>query len=105
LARATAILVASGYPEEMATMKTIKRMIRRRATLVISAVVAAVIGTLMITGCGPGSSQGLANEAQSLLQEYPWLTVLGLQFIENLLEQYGANLIGLLAAAAAALAG
>jgi hypothetical protein len=97
--------VASSFPEEMTGMKTIKRMIRRRAALVLSAVAAAVIGMLLITGCGPGTSQALANDVGRLVQEYPWLASLGAPYIESLIEQYGSNLLGLLAAALAALAG
>jgi hypothetical protein len=88
----------------MTGMKRIKRMMRRRAALMLSVVAAGVLGMLLITGCGPDTSQGLANDAQHLLQEYPWLAALGLQSIESLLEQYGSNLVALLAAALAALA-
>jgi hypothetical protein len=78
----------------------IKRMVRRGARFVLTAV-AAVLGVLMIAGCG--SSSSLATGAHQLLQEFPWLGPLGLSFIEGLLMQYGSDLAGLLAAAAAAL--
>jgi hypothetical protein len=86
-------------------MKRMKRMIRRRAAFILSVMAAAVIGTLLVAGCGPGSSDTAANEAGRLLQEYPWLGPLGLPYVESLLAQYGSNLLDLLAAALAALAG
>ena len=64
-------------------------------------VTAAVLGALLITGCGPTTS--VTSGAQQLLQQFPWLSSLGLSFIQELLEQFGSNLVALLAAAAAAL--
>jgi hypothetical protein len=61
---------------------------------------AAVLGGLLLTGCGSGSSA-----AGHIMQEYPWLAPLGLSFIQGLLAEYGSNLVALLIAAAAALVG
>jgi ABC-type xylose transport system substrate-binding protein len=72
---------------------------RRARLLFIGA--AAILGALLITGCGPTSSG--ASGAQQLMQEFPWLSSLGLSFIEGLLAQYGTNILALLAAAVAAL--
>jgi hypothetical protein len=75
-------------------------IMRRRAHLLF-VVAAAVLGTLFITGCGPSGSGN--NGAQQLIQDFPWLSALGSSFIQNLLDQFGSNLVALLAAAAAAL--
>jgi hypothetical protein len=75
---------------------------RRGARFVLIAV-AGLLGVLLMAGCG--SKGSLSTVAHQLLQEFPWLGPLGLYFIENLLAQYGSDLAGLLAAAAAALVG
>jgi hypothetical protein len=62
--------------------------------------VAAILGALLIAGCGPAANSA---SAQQLLQQYPWLASLGLPFIEWLIQTYGSDLLALLAAAAAAL--
>ena len=74
-----------------------KGTMRRRAHSLFI-VTAAVLGALLITGCGRATSGG----AQQLIQLFPWLASLGLPFIQGLLEQFGSNLGALLAAAAAA---
>ena len=77
-----------------------KGTMRRRARLLFIAT-AAVLGALVITGCGPATSG--TSGAQQLIQQFPWLSALGASFIQGLLAQFGSNLIALLAAAAAAL--
>ena len=73
---------------------------RRRARLLFI-VTAAVLGALLVTGCGPATSG--TSGAQQLIQQFPWLSALGASFIQGLLAQFGSNLVALLAAAAAAL--
>jgi len=73
---------------------------RRRARLLFI-VTAAVLGALLVTGCGPATSGN--SGAQQLIQQFPWLSALGASFIQGLLAQFGSNLVALLAAAAAAL--
>lgn len=77
-----------------------KGTIRRRARFLFIGA-AAVLGTLLVTGCG-GTSSGNGG-AQWLIHLFPWLASLGLPFIQGLLAQFGSNLGALLAAAAAAL--
>lgn len=74
---------------------------KRRLTRFLFTVTAAIIGTLLITGCGPAASG--TSGAQQLIQQFPWLASLGLSFVQGLLAQYGTDLVALLAAAAAAL--
>jgi anaerobic C4-dicarboxylate transporter len=85
-------------------MNSSKIMGRRppRAVAILAVVVAAILGVLLVTGCSSGSG-GLVNEANKLMQEYPWLDQLGLSFIESLVLQYGTNILAVLAAALAAL--
>jgi hypothetical protein len=83
------------------SLQKAKGIMRRRAHLLF-VVAAAVLGTLFITGCGPSSPSG-SNGAQQLIQEFPWLSALGSSFIQNLLDEFGSNLVALLAAAAVAL--
>jgi hypothetical protein len=78
----------------------VKGAARRRAQFLFM-LTAAVLGALLITGCGRTTSG--AGGAQQLIGEFPWLASLGLAFIQGLLEQFGSNLGALLAAAAAAL--
>lgn len=97
------MLVASNFQEagdKVRIIKGIKRTMRRRVRLMLT-VSAAILGVLLITGCGPGTSG--ASGAQQLIQEYPWLAQLGVPFIVSLLQQYGPDLAGLLLAALAAL--
>jgi hypothetical protein len=83
-------------------MLKIKRTMRhRRIPSMLLAVGAAILGVLLITGCGSGTS-GTGGAGQ-LVEQYPWLAPLGLSFIQGLLQQYGSDLVGLLIAAAAAL--
>jgi hypothetical protein len=77
-----------------------KGTIRRRARFLL-VVTAAVLGALLVTGCG-GTNSGNSG-AQWLIHLFPWLASLGLPFIQGLLAQFGSNLGALLAAAAAAL--
>ena len=84
-------------------MKHTRMMRNSRMRYVIAVAGAFVLGALLITGCGSGSSS--AGQAGHLMQEYPWLAPLGLSFVQSLIAQYGSNLIGLLIAAAAALLG
>lgn len=72
---------------------------RRRAVSALAATVAAILGMLLITGCGPGG----ANPVQQLIQQYPWLASLGVPFLQGLLQEYGPDIVALLIAAAAAL--
>lgn len=81
-------------------METHKRALRGRAGIALT-IAAAIIGLLLITGCGPASSG--SSGAQQLEQEFPWLAPLGLSFISGLIQQYGSDLVALLIAAAAAL--
>lgn len=74
---------------------------RRRRAQFLFMLTAAVLGALLITGCGRTTSG--ASGAQQLIQEFPWLASLGLAFIQGLLEEFGSNLGALLAMAAAAL--
>jgi hypothetical protein len=73
----------------------------RRSTRFLFLVTAAVLGALLIAGCGPATSG--TNGVQQLIQQFPWLSSLGLSFLQGLLAQFGSNLVDLLAAAAAAL--
>jgi hypothetical protein len=84
-------------------MRKIEQMMRHRRAHYVIAVGATILGALLITGCGSGTSD--ANRAGQLIQQYPWLAQLGLSFIQVLLMQYGSNLVALLIAAAAALVG
>jgi hypothetical protein len=77
------------------------RRIMRRRTRFLFIVTAAVLGVVLITGCGPAASG--TSGVQQLIQQFPWLSALGISFLQGLLEQFGTNLLGLLAAAAAAL--
>jgi hypothetical protein len=79
-----------------------KRTTLRRMRFLLIAT-AAVLGALLITGCGPGNGTSATSGAQQLIQQFPWLSALGLSFIQGLLQQFGSNLVALLAAAAAAL--
>lgn len=63
-------------------------------------VAAALLGVMLIAGCGPAS---IAAQAQQLEQQYPWLSGLGISFIEWLIQTYGPDIAGLLSAAMAAL--
>ena len=45
----------------------------------------------------------MTNEAQQLIQQYPWLAHLALVFLDGLIEAFGWNLGMLLRAAAVAL--
>jgi hypothetical protein len=82
-------------------MAKIKQVMRpRRMRYVLAAIGAAIPGVLLITGCGSGS-----GGAAQLVKQYPWLPPLGLSFIQGLLQQYGSDLVALLATAAAALFG
>ena len=89
-------------------MTKIKEEIRRRGRSVLI-VTAVVLGVLPVTGCGPeggpGSGTSVTNEAQQLIQQYPWLAHLALAFLEGLIEAFGWNLGMLLRVAAAALLG
>jgi hypothetical protein len=78
--------------------KTRSVILRRRLRTVL-VVAAAILGTMLIAGCGPGN----AVQAQQLQQQYPWLAGLGLPFLEWLIQTYGSDILGLLTAAAAAL--
>lgn len=81
----------------MRNVNSVIRHPRLRAVLVVAA---AILGTLLIAGCGPAATAG---SAQQLEQQYPWLASLGLPFVEWLIQTYGPDLLALLAAAAAAL--
>lgn len=74
----------------------------RRVRYVLAVLGVTILGALLLAGCGPGTS---TTSAQQLVQQNPWLAPLGISFIENLLQQYGSDLVGLLAAAAAVLFG
>lgn len=91
-------IVTGNIQEE--TVETHSKALQRRARIVLT-VAAAIIGLLLITGCGPGASG--SSGAQQLEQEFPWLAPLGLSFISGLIQQYGSDLVALLIAAAAAL--
>jgi hypothetical protein len=79
-----------------------KRAARRRLRYVLAVLGAVILGVLLLAGCGPGSS---TPSAQQLVQQNPWLAPLGISFIQGLLQQYGSDLVALLAAAATALFG
>lgn len=89
---------AKGAIRVMKTFDIKKRAGRRRVRYVL-AVLGATILAVLLAGCGPGMS------AQQLVQQNPWLASLGISFIQGLLQQYGSDLAGLLAAAAAVLFG
>jgi hypothetical protein len=72
---------------------------RRRGLSTVLMIVAAIVGMTLVTGCG---SAGNSSEAQHLEQLYPWLSALGLPFLEWLIKMYGSDILGLLAAAAVA---
>jgi len=78
----------------------IREIIRRRGryTLIATEI---VLGSLFITGCQSGSS--VAAQVQQLIRQYPWLSRLGLAFLEGLVGGLGWNVGVLLRAAAAAL--
>ena len=95
----TAATTAAG-PDIQHQRAKAKGTMRRRARLLFIAT-AAVLGALLITGCGPATSG--TSGTQQLIQQFPWLASLGASFIQGLLAQFGSNLIALLAAAAAAL--
>jgi hypothetical protein len=79
----------------------VKQVIRRgRLALGVTEV---VIGTLVVTGCGSGTS--VAAQAQQLIQHYPWLSRLAFSFLEGLVGALGWNIGMLLSAAAAVLLG
>jgi hypothetical protein len=78
----------------------IKKEIRRRGCSVLIAT-EVILGTLLLTGCGSGTS--VAAQAQQLIQQYPWLSRLALAFLEGLIGALGWNLGLLLRTAAAAL--
>ena len=80
-------------------MTKVKAVIRRRARYVLI-VTEVVLGTLLVTGCGSGTS--VAVQAQQLIQQYPWLSRLAFAFLEGLVGAFGWNLGTLLRAAAAA---
>lgn len=81
-------------------MSKVKKAIRRRQRYVLI-VTEIVLGSLFITGCQSGTS--VAAQVQQLIQQYPWLSRLGLAFLEGLVGGLGWNLGALLHAAAAAL--
>ena len=85
-------------------MTKIKKKIRRRARSVLI-VTTVALGVLPVTGCGAGSGTSVTNEAQQLIQQYPWLAHLALAFLEGLIGAFGWNLGMLLRVAAAALLG
>jgi hypothetical protein len=78
----------------------VKEIIRRRGRSVLI-VTTVILGTLLVTGCQSGTS--VTNEAQQLIQQYPWLDHLALAFLEGLIGAFGWNIGMLLHAAAAAL--
>jgi hypothetical protein len=81
----------------------VKEVIRRRGRSVLT-VTAVVLGVLLTTGCQSGTSgTSVTNEAQQLIQQYPWLSHLALAFLEGLVGAFGWNLGLLLHAAAAVL--
>jgi outer membrane murein-binding lipoprotein Lpp len=74
----------------------------RMGKLSLLAIAAAVLGVFLLTGCTPkGSDPGV----QQLTQQFPWLASLGSAVIQFLIQQFGSNLNGLLAAAAALVGG
>ena len=81
-------------------MTKIKEVIRRRARYALI-VTGVVLGSLLITGCGSGTS--VAAQTQQLILQYPWLSHLALAFLEGLVGALGWNLGTLLRVAAAAL--
>lgn len=82
-------------------MATIKQVMRPRWVRCVLAVIGtAILGMLLIAGCGPGS-----GGAAQLVKQYPWPASLGLSLIQGLPQQYGSDLVAPLAAAAAALSG
>ena len=83
-------------------MRTIKEAIRRGERSVLIATV-VTLGVFSITGCGSRSGASVTNEAQQLIQQYPWLAHLALVFLDGLIEAFGWNLGMLLRAAAVAL--
>ncbi len=81
----------------MRKTNSLTRHWRFRAVFVVAA---AILGALLIAGCGPAANSA---SAQQLQQQYPWLASLGLPFLEWLIQTYGSDILALLAAAAAAL--
>jgi hypothetical protein len=86
----------------MTTLRIRKEAGRLRAGYLLAVLGAVILGVLLLAGCGPGTS---GTSAQQLVQQNPWLAPLGISFIQGLIEQYGSDLVALLAAAAAALFG
>jgi hypothetical protein len=64
-------------------------------------VMEAVLGSLLVTACGPGTS--VPAEVQQLIQQNPWLSRLALAFLEGLTQELGWNFGLILRAAALAL--
>jgi hypothetical protein len=81
-----------------------KRSGRFRGRNVLVVLGAIVLG-ILVTGCSPGGGGSAASEASHLMSQYSWLIPLGLPFVRDLVAQFGSNIIELLGAAAAALAG
>ncbi len=81
-------------------MSKIREVIRRRGRHLL-VVTEIVLGSLFIAGCQSGTS--VTAQVQQLIQQYPWLSRLGLAFLEGLVGALGWNLGALLRAAAAAL--
>jgi hypothetical protein len=86
----------------MTTSGIKNRAARLRVRYRLAVLVAAILGMLLLAGCGPGGS---GTSAQQLVQQNPWLAPLGISVIQGLLQQYGSDLLAFFAAAVAALFG
>lgn len=84
-------------------------MTGRRAVRTLTAVTVAIVSVLLIAGCtrvtGGNSSPASCSECSQLLAVYPWLEQLGLSELWDLVQQYGPDVLAILAQALVALAG
>jgi hypothetical protein len=81
-------------------MKTNRRMWQGKRFTV--AVIAALLGALLICGCSP---QGSGMSVHQLVNQYSWLAPLGYSVIQWLIQQFGPDLSALLSTAATLLLG